>query len=77
MVTLAAGTLPVGRYVDIWPLDELRGITVTDDTVEIGALTTYTDIRLHPLLAKEFPLLGCRRGPGRSCVSTTSVAPTS
>jgi CO/xanthine dehydrogenase FAD-binding subunit len=59
MVTLAAGTLPVGRYVDIWPLDELRGITVTDDAVEIGALTTYTDIRLHPLLrTKEFPLLG-------------------
>ncbi len=58
MVTLAAGTLPIGRYVDIWPLDELRGITVTEHTVEIGALTTYTEIRLHPLLAKEFPLLG-------------------
>jgi CO/xanthine dehydrogenase FAD-binding subunit len=58
MVTLAAGTLPAGRYVDIWPLDELRGITVTDQAVELGALTTYTEIRQHAQLMTEFPLLG-------------------
>ena len=57
MVTMAAGTLPVGRYVDIWPLAELRGITVTDDSVEIGALTTYTELRAHPVITAEFPLL--------------------
>ena len=61
MVTLAEGTLPVGRYVDIWPLDELRGITVTDHAVEIGALTTYTDIRLHPLLPRYVGLFVCGR----------------
>lgn len=57
MVTMAAGTLPVGRYVDIWPLAELRGITVTAEAIEIGALTTYTELREHPIIATEFPLL--------------------
>jgi CO/xanthine dehydrogenase FAD-binding subunit len=58
MVSLAAGTLPAGRYIDIWPLDELRGITVTDQAIELGALTTYTEIRRHAQLRTEFPLLG-------------------
>jgi CO/xanthine dehydrogenase FAD-binding subunit len=58
MVTLAAGTLPAGRYVDIWPLDELRGITVTETAIELGALTTYSEIRRHPELTTAFPLLG-------------------
>jgi CO/xanthine dehydrogenase FAD-binding subunit len=58
MVTLAAGTLPAGRYVDIWPLDELRGITVSETAIELGALTTYSEIRKHPELTRAFPLLG-------------------
>ena len=40
MVLFSAGKLAAGRYLDIWGIDELRGITVTDHTLESGALTT-------------------------------------
>jgi CO/xanthine dehydrogenase FAD-binding subunit len=57
MVLLESGKLPPGSYVSIWGLKELRGITVTPDTVVVGALTTYTDVLSHPVLRSEFPLL--------------------
>lgn len=57
MVLLAAGKLPPGRYLDLWRLDELRGIAATASHVELGALTTYTQVREHPLLHAEFPML--------------------
>jgi CO/xanthine dehydrogenase FAD-binding subunit len=57
MVLLAAGKLPHARWVDIWALDELRGIEVRDDAVVLGALTTYTDVRRHPVVSAEFPML--------------------
>jgi CO/xanthine dehydrogenase FAD-binding subunit len=57
MVLLAAGKLPPGRYLDIFGLAELKGIAVTPQHVELGALTTFTQVRQHPLLQAEFPLL--------------------
>jgi len=57
MVLLESGKLPPGNYVSIWGLKELRGITVTDDAVVLGALTTYTDVLSHAVLQSEFPLL--------------------
>ena len=33
------------RVLDLWHLDELRGIEVRDGVLELGALTTYTGIR--------------------------------
>ncbi len=57
MVLFAAGTLPRGNYLDIWGLKELLGIGVTKDFVTLGALTTYTEIREHAVLIKEFPNL--------------------
>jgi carbon-monoxide dehydrogenase medium subunit len=33
---------PPERVLDIWALDELRGITVESDALLIGALTTYS-----------------------------------
>jgi CO/xanthine dehydrogenase FAD-binding subunit len=33
------------RVLDLWGLDELRGIAVQGDTIELGALTTYAEIR--------------------------------
>jgi CO/xanthine dehydrogenase FAD-binding subunit len=36
---------PPERVIDLWGLDELRGISVEGDAVVIGALTTYTDLR--------------------------------
>ena len=57
MVLLEAGKLPHQNYVNIWNLNELRGIEVTDDRVILGALTTYTEVQNHPVLQTEFPML--------------------
>ena len=57
MVLLEAGKLSHKNYINIWNLEELRGIDVTDDYVTLGALTTYTEVQEHPLLQNEFPML--------------------
>ena len=57
MVALAAGHLSQKRLISINHLRELRFITTTPDAVTIGSGTTYTDIRRHPVLAADFPLL--------------------
>lgn len=57
MVQLEAGRLRAARYVNLWGLSELRGITESPDGVTIGALTTYTDVRKSDALAREYPLL--------------------
>jgi CO/xanthine dehydrogenase FAD-binding subunit len=57
MVLLEAGKLQHHRYVNIWTLKELRGINVTDTEVTLRALTTYTEVRTHPVLREEFPML--------------------
>ncbi len=48
---------PPEHLLDIWALDELRGITVDGDALLIGALTTYTEIRGSPLVAEVLPSL--------------------
>lgn len=56
-VGLNFGTLPQTRYLDIWALDELRGIATRGDTLVIGALATYTDCIRSPLVAERVPML--------------------
>lgn len=46
---------PPERVLDIWRLDELRGIRVESDALVIGALTTYTEIRRSPLVGEFLP----------------------
>ena len=48
---------PPERVLDIWGIDELRGITVETDGLVLGALTTYTEIRQSPLVAEFLPAL--------------------
>jgi CO/xanthine dehydrogenase FAD-binding subunit len=48
---------PPERVLDIWHLDELRGIRVDGDALVLGALTTYTEIRRSPLVAEFLPAL--------------------
>jgi len=36
---------PPERLLDLWRLDELRGINLEGDTLSLGALSTYTEIR--------------------------------
>jgi CO/xanthine dehydrogenase FAD-binding subunit len=57
MVVLESGHLPPGRYVSLQHCRELLGIQEAPDGVTIGALTTYTEIRNAPLLARRYPLL--------------------
>jgi CO/xanthine dehydrogenase FAD-binding subunit len=48
---------PPERVLDIWALDELRGISVDADALVLGALTTYTEIRRSPIVAEFLPAL--------------------
>lgn len=57
MVLFEAGVLPAGKYVSLTNLKELKGIRSDAKTLTIGALATYTDIREHELIRKEFPAL--------------------
>jgi CO/xanthine dehydrogenase FAD-binding subunit len=69
MVLFESGKLPRGRYVSLWGLTELSGIEATAGVVTLGALTTYTDIRAHPVLRSEFPLL-CRAAAETGGIAT-------
>jgi OHCU decarboxylase len=57
MVQYAAGNLRARRLVSIWNLPELRRIDTTPDEIRIGAGYTYTDLRKHEVVGREFPLL--------------------
>jgi len=57
MVQYAAGKLPARRLVSIWNLSELRRIEVLSSEIQIGAGCTYTDLREHAMVGREFPLL--------------------
>lgn len=59
MLVQIAGEIgePPERVLDIWALDELRGISVEADALVIGALTTYTELRRSPLVAEHVPAL--------------------
>lgn len=48
---------PPDRVLDIWALDELRGISLDGDELVIGALTTYTDLRQSALVGELVPVL--------------------
>jgi CO/xanthine dehydrogenase FAD-binding subunit len=48
---------PPERMLDLWALDELRGIAVEDDALVIGALTTYTELRRSPIVAQHVSAL--------------------
>lgn len=50
---------PPDRVLDLWHLDELRGIALDGDGdgVSLGALTTYTDIRRSALCREHLPAL--------------------
>jgi len=57
MVQYAAGKLTARKMVSLWNLPELRQIEVADSELNIGATCTYSQIRNHEVVKKEFPLL--------------------
>ena len=56
-VGLNFGTLVPRRFVDIWPIHELRGISVRDDMLVMGSLTTYTALIRSSVVAERLPML--------------------
>jgi CO/xanthine dehydrogenase FAD-binding subunit len=68
MVLFEAGRLAHQHFVSIWNLRELRGISESPEAVTIGAASTYADIRRHPAISREFPLLQ------RAAAETGSIA---
>jgi xanthine dehydrogenase small subunit len=57
MVALNAGSLDAKEFIDIWRLNELRGIDDEGETIRIGALTTYTQLIKSPLIQLRIPAL--------------------
>lgn len=56
-VALNFGTLEQRRFLDIWALDELRGISERGDTLVLGSLATYTSLIRSPLVVQRLPML--------------------
>jgi CO/xanthine dehydrogenase FAD-binding subunit len=56
-VSLNAGTFSGRRFLDLWKLDDLRGITRRGACLSIGALTTFTEIQRSALVRRRVPML--------------------
>ena len=61
-VNLHFGLTKDRRFIDLWPLSELRGITSDRQSLRLGALTTFTDIITSPLVRKRLPMLVAAAG---------------
>lgn len=61
-VGLNAGTLGATRFVDLWPLEELREVGIRNGTISVGALVTHTMVQESPLIISRLPILAaaCR-----------------
>ena len=57
MVLMNARLLDATEFLDLWRVDELRGIADEGETLRIGALTTYTQIIESPLTLQHIPSL--------------------
>ena len=57
MVLMNAHQLDASEFLDIWRVDQLRGIVDEGDAIRIGALTTYTEIIRSALVQQQAPAL--------------------
>ena len=62
MVALGAGRLAARRLLSLHRVRELRYVEVGERVVTIGAATTFTDLREHPVIAADFALLSQAAG---------------
>jgi CO/xanthine dehydrogenase FAD-binding subunit len=56
-VSLNFGTLEGTRFLDLWPISALRRISVQGDTLNIGALATYSAIIGSRVVRERLPML--------------------
>ncbi len=47
----------IGHVLDIWRLQELRGISFTAGVLQIASLTTYSELMRSPEVVRHFPAL--------------------
>jgi CO/xanthine dehydrogenase FAD-binding subunit len=57
MVALNAGSLDAKEFIDIWGLNELRGVDDEGEAIRIGALTTYTQLIKSSVVQISVPAL--------------------
>jgi CO/xanthine dehydrogenase FAD-binding subunit len=57
MVLMNAHQLDAALFLDIWRVNELRGISDEGEHLRIGALTTYTQLTHSPLVQRYGPAL--------------------
>lgn len=57
MVLMNARMLDAAEFLDIWRIDELRGIEDEGDRIRIGSLATYTDLIRSALIQVSMPAL--------------------
>lgn len=65
-VALNLGTSDAAAFLDLWSLSELRGLSVTDGLLRIGALCTHSQIIAAPAVQQHLPMLAaaCREVGG-------------
>jgi CO/xanthine dehydrogenase FAD-binding subunit len=56
-VNLQFGTATERRYIDLWSLAELRGITADRSVLRLGALTTYSEMIDAAIVRRRLPIL--------------------
>ena len=56
-VALNFGTLESTRFLNLWALEPLRRITLRNDVLRIGALTSYTGLIRSRLVRRRLPML--------------------
>lgn len=59
MVLMNAHMLEAAEFLDIWRVDELRGISDEGSVLKIGALTTYSEMIRSNLIQLHVPSLVC------------------
>jgi len=52
-----SGLDQIGHVLDVWRVDELRGVSVTDGVLSLGALTTYTEMMRSKAVREHLPAL--------------------
>lgn len=57
MVMHSAGRLAACKLVSLWGIPDLRFIETTNTSIAIGAGSTFRDLRAHPVIVAELPLL--------------------
>jgi CO/xanthine dehydrogenase FAD-binding subunit len=56
-INARVGLDQIGHVLDVWRVDELRGVSVRDGVLSLGALTTYTEMMRSKAVREHLPAL--------------------